>query len=191
MRWPNVPSVYGWLKLDRRGRWLIKDDPVTNPVVNAFVGRNYLSNDKGQWYFQNGPQQVFVELEYTPFVHHIWRNADGSTIGETHTGLVINQPSQCWLDDTGNALIDCEHGIGCVDMMSLETLIDLLTDTEGKPLSAEAIEALLNGDQRITQSARLRWNNNLLPLGFITSKEAPDRFGFDRSPQLPPGQPAC
>ena len=22
-RWPNVPHLYGWLRLDRRGRWLI------------------------------------------------------------------------------------------------------------------------------------------------------------------------
>ena len=23
-RWPNVPAVYGWLKLDRRGRWSVR-----------------------------------------------------------------------------------------------------------------------------------------------------------------------
>ena len=24
LKWPNVPSVYGWLRLDRRGQWLIR-----------------------------------------------------------------------------------------------------------------------------------------------------------------------
>ncbi len=28
-KWPNVPHLYGWLRLDRRGRWLIRGE--TNP----------------------------------------------------------------------------------------------------------------------------------------------------------------
>ncbi|HMN64893.1 MAG TPA: DUF2946 family protein, partial [Burkholderiaceae bacterium] len=24
-RWPDVPAVWGWLRLDRRGRWLLVD----------------------------------------------------------------------------------------------------------------------------------------------------------------------
>src|SRR4051812_26987265 len=161
MRWPNVPSVFGWLKLDRRGRWLIKDEPITNRLFNAFIGRNYMSNDMGEWYFQNGPQRVFVELEYTPYVHRIWRNIDGYLIGATHTELPINQPSQCWIDDTGSLLIDCEHGIGCVESQSLTTLAEALTDSESNPLSDDAIETLLARDDRAMKSTRLRWGLNL------------------------------
>jgi len=29
-KWPNVPAVYGWLKLDRRGNWLIKGERIAN-----------------------------------------------------------------------------------------------------------------------------------------------------------------
>src|SRR3990170_3644456 len=42
-KWPNVPVVYGWLALDRRGQWSIKGaapagaaaqfEPVTNPKL--------------------------------------------------------------------------------------------------------------------------------------------------------------
>src|SRR5262245_55155172 len=27
-RWPNVPALYGWLRLDRRGRWLIQGETI-------------------------------------------------------------------------------------------------------------------------------------------------------------------
>src|SRR5437868_6405252 len=118
-RWPNVPAVYGWLKLDRRGRWLIKGEPVSNPTVNAFISRNYLHDHLGQWYFQNGPQRVLIELEYTPYVFHLWYQNDGSLRAQTHTQLPIEAPSRGWLDDIGNLLIECEHGVGIVESQSL------------------------------------------------------------------------
>jgi len=191
MRWPNVPSVYGWLQLDRRGRWLIKDEPITNPTVNAFINRNYLSNEAGQWYFQNGPQRVFVTLEHTPYVHRIWRHADNYLIGETHTGLPIQHPSSCWLDDSGCLLLDCEHGIGCVETQSLAVLASDFSDLEGTALSDSAVELLLEGRSTAIQSSRLRWGADLLPLGFLSFNEVPEHFRFDRSPQPPPGQPPC
>src|SRR5262245_10851898 len=67
-KWPNVPNVYGWLNLDRRGNWMIKGDRIANEGVTAFIGRNYAPDEQGRWYFQNGPQRVFVTLDYTPFV---------------------------------------------------------------------------------------------------------------------------
>jgi hypothetical protein len=35
-----------------------------------FIQRNYESDASGQWFFQNGPQRVYVELQATPWV---WR----------------------------------------------------------------------------------------------------------------------
>ena len=26
-KWPNVPDCYGWLGLDARGNWYMRDDP--------------------------------------------------------------------------------------------------------------------------------------------------------------------
>ena len=45
-KWPNVPAVYGWLELDRRGRWLIKGDRIANPAVTGFIGRNYAADER-------------------------------------------------------------------------------------------------------------------------------------------------
>jgi len=67
-KWPNVPAVYGWLSLDRRGRWRIKGETIGNAALREFIGRNYQADEKGRWYFQNGPQRVYVSLAYTPLV---------------------------------------------------------------------------------------------------------------------------
>ena len=69
-RWPNVPAVYGWLQLDRRGNWRIKGERIANAALREFIARNYQADERGCWYFQNGPQRVFVELAYTPLVVH-------------------------------------------------------------------------------------------------------------------------
>jgi hypothetical protein len=52
-KWPAVPNVYGWLRLDRRGGWLIKGDRIANAGVTAFIGRNYAADERGRWFFQN------------------------------------------------------------------------------------------------------------------------------------------
>src|SRR5919108_255593 len=76
-KWPNVPAVYGWLALDRRGNWLIRSpgtparfDRIANAALREFIARNYAADDAGRWYFQNGPQRVYVNLAYTPLVVH-------------------------------------------------------------------------------------------------------------------------
>jgi len=49
-KWPNVPAVYGWLSLDRRGNWLLKDPAsdsfgrIGNAALRAFIGRNYAAH---------------------------------------------------------------------------------------------------------------------------------------------------
>src|SRR5438552_19015449 len=69
-KWPNVPAVYGWLELDRRGNWKIKGERIANQALRDFIGRNYGRDESGRWFFQNGPQRVYVTLAYTPLVLH-------------------------------------------------------------------------------------------------------------------------
>src|SRR5947209_1505295 len=69
-KWPNVPAVFGWLELDRRGNWRIKGEIIGNRGLREFIGRNYERDSLGRWYFQNGPQRVYVRLAYAPFVVH-------------------------------------------------------------------------------------------------------------------------
>jgi hypothetical protein len=117
-KWPNVPAVYGWLALDRRGNWLIKGERIANVALREFIARNYEADQRGQWFFQNGPQQVFVTLAYTPFVMHY----EGERIFDQCGRQVTAR--ETYVDDEGSVLILGEHGIGLLDDRDLERYAD-------------------------------------------------------------------
>jgi len=115
-RWPNVPAVYGWLSLDRRGNWLIRSasatkrfERVTNPTMRDFIGRNYEADNAGRWYFQNGPQRVYVSLAYTPLVVHY----EGDRLVD-HCGRPF-MPSAALEDDEGSVLFPGSGTVGLLD----------------------------------------------------------------------------
>lgn len=118
-KWPNVPAVYGWLDLDRRGNWLIKGERIGNLALREFIARNYAADARGCWYFQNGPQRVFVALAYTPFVMHY----QGDRLFD-HCGRPV-EALETLLDEEGSVLIRGEHGIGLLDDRDLERYADI------------------------------------------------------------------
>jgi hypothetical protein len=77
-KWPDVPDCYGWLALDARGNWRMRDarcqalnlpgDIIRHPSLINFINRNYTVDERGCWFFQNGPQRVYVDLETTPYI---------------------------------------------------------------------------------------------------------------------------
>ncbi len=135
-KWPNVPDCFGWLGLDARGDWYMRDDqtqalgPFTkskgsrlmHEKLIAFIGRNYASDTTGQWYFQNGPQRVYVELEATPW---IWRiQPDGGL--QSHTGQPVRM-QRCVMDEHGRLYLETEKGFGLVhtqDMVQAAEFIE-------------------------------------------------------------------
>lgn len=138
-KWPHVPDCFGWLGLDARGQWLMRDDRVQalgsfqegpseakgsvlhHEKLIAFIERNYACNDQGWWYFQNGPQRVYIELAATPY---IWRLNDALEV-HTHTGMLA-KPKGCWMDETGKAYLDTDLGFGLVHSMDVSRLATAL-----------------------------------------------------------------
>jgi len=128
LKWPHVPHCYGWLALDARGHWYLRDERVqaagpfpqlkgsriTHEKLLAFIHRNYAHDDGGDWFFQNGPQRVYVELEAAP---HVWRvEAAAGWPVTSHTG----EPAQVrssWLDECGRLFLDTDLGYGIVHTM--------------------------------------------------------------------------
>ncbi len=108
-KWPDVPDVYGWLSLDRRGNWLLKGERIGNAALRELIARNYTCDARGCWYFQNGPQRVFVSLAYAPLVLHF----EGSALFD-HCGRPF-QPAQAFVDDEGSVLMLGKHGLGLLD----------------------------------------------------------------------------
>jgi hypothetical protein len=117
-KWPNVPAVYGWLALDRRGNWLIKGERIGNSALREFIGRNYDADERGCWFFQNGPQRVFVALAYTPLVVHFEGEALVDHCGRSYTG---NTPYQ---DEEGSVLIAAGRQIALLDDRDLARYAD-------------------------------------------------------------------
>jgi hypothetical protein len=108
-RWPDVPAVYGWLALDRRGNWLIKGERIGNPALRDFIGRNYEADERGCWFFQNGPQRVFVSLAYTPLVVHFEGERLIDQCGRSFPA------GETLLDDEGSVLIAAGGAIALLD----------------------------------------------------------------------------
>lgn len=117
-KWPNVPAVYGWLELDRRGNWLIKGGRIGNTALREFIGRNYEPDSEGRWFFQNGPQRVYVKLAYTPLVVHY----EGEHLVDQCGRRFL--PLGTYLDDEGSVLLEGERGIALLDDRDLDRYAD-------------------------------------------------------------------
>lgn len=114
-KWPGVPAVYGWLALDRRGRWLLRSpasgafERIGNAALNAFIARNYARDAEGRWYFQNGPQRVFVRLAVAPFVARLDAGRYADQCGR------LFDATAAWLDDEGSVLLERADGVALLD----------------------------------------------------------------------------
>ena len=117
-KWPDVPDVYGWLSLDRRGNFLIRNEKIGNRALREFISRNYQADARGCWYFQNGPQRVFVALAYTPLVVHF----EGETLFDHCGGPFL--PEQAFLDEEGSVLMQARQGGGLLDDRDLAAYAD-------------------------------------------------------------------
>lgn len=198
-KWPHVPDCTGWLELDARGRWRIGDasaeprQPITNAAMIAFINRNYIAAGRC-WYFQNGPQRVFVELEYTPFVWRLVPLHAGAWTLVTHTG-VSAVPRAIWLDDAGRFVIEGksdggEHRVGVVHDHDTALIADLLRDEEGDALDDDGMARLTSKHDAaaLDSAAQIRWIPArgavplMLPLQRISADAAPTRFQFEPRP---------
>ena len=134
-KWPNVPDVYGWLSLDRRGNWLLKRERIGNAALREFISRNYQPDARGCWYFQNGPQRVFVALAYTPLVLHF----EGETLLD-HCGRPFS-PGQAFIDEEGSVLMAGKPGAGLLDDRDLAAYADRAADLP--PIARETVAGRL------------------------------------------------
>jgi hypothetical protein len=153
-KWPDVPKCYGWLQLSCRGEWLIKGKKVRHKRTIEFFKANYRVTSDGYSYVQNGPQQVFVDLEYTPWIYRFNHHTGFST----HNDLLVQDILNAWSDEHGNLLIETSLGIGLIDDRDLGALSSFLTESVTGPytlkyLSSRLVIKRVRTDQLITEYA--------------------------------------
>ncbi len=190
--WPNVPAVYGWLSLNRRGQWRIKGERISNPQVSGFIGRNYEHDAQGRWFFQNGPQRVYVALDYTPLVYRALNAEDAPLALECHTGKPVATVRGAWLDEKGALLLETEHGVGIVHDRDLDRLFPQLIDVNGNSLDENMLDELTQLLQQQREAPLwLSFREDGVRIGPIRSAAVPQRFGFVARPVPPGGQEQC
>ena len=190
-KWPNVPAVYGWLSLDRRGHWLLKGDRVTNPGIVDFFGRNYSHDDTGRWFLQNGPQRVYVALDYTPYIYRAAPETGLVLSVTAHSGATTCDTRTAYIDDAGQMLLDTKLGIGLVHDTDLELLIPRFRDGGSAPdetALAAALDALQNGRN---PGLQLDAGAGLIPVMPMRTADVPAKFGFVARPVQPAGEAEC
>jgi hypothetical protein len=183
-KWPNVPHCYGWLALDARGTWRMRDeaaqradapgDKLGNAALVGFINRNYLRDERGCWYFQNGPQRVYVNLEATPFIVRT-DPAQGLVL---HTGQPLAAPDEAFMLDTGGIVVRAGTLLAQLDDRDVAQLLTAM-ELDGKPVADEALMAWLgNGAGRLS----LRWQGREIALERVEAAALPQRFGFIQRP---------
>jgi hypothetical protein len=184
-KWPNVPHCYGWLALDARGGWRMRDeaaqhadapgDRLNNAALLAFINRNYAVDARGCWYFQNGPQRVYVNLETTPYV----ARTDPALGLVVQTGEALLPLDQVHMTPSGAVLVQAAGKLAQVDDRDVAQLIAAM-EMGGAPVADEALLAWLEtGSGTVT----LRVNDAPVDVQRLPDGDLGARFGFVRLPR--------
>jgi Protein of unknown function (DUF2946) len=194
MKWPNVPDCFGWLALDRRGQWRMRDEftqknklpgqVVKHAALNEFIARNYARDGVGRYFFQNGPQRVFISLDATPWIVRITpSNLGPNLINQCNQSM---EPTAALSDEKGNIYI-----VGTVN----QTIYDSNNNTQFIKRDDQTIALLHDHDlDHFSGLAKLReeacsfggswvWREKQLPLDPIHSDELATRFNFITNPE--------
>jgi hypothetical protein len=186
-KWPNVPHCYGWLALDARGGWRMRDeaaqqanaagDKLNNATLVGFINRNYAHDAAGRWYFQNGPQRVYVNLEATPYIART-DPAQGMVL---HTGAPLPGIERLYLTESGVAIVQAGDIVAQLDDRDVAQLFEALV-LDGEPAGDEALLRWLDGG---AGALTLRWRGQAVPVERIDGEHLPERLGFVRTPAPP------
>jgi len=183
-KWPNVPHCYGWLALDARGNWRMRDeraqhfklpgDKLSNAALVGFITRNYAADERGCWYFQNGPQRVYVQLEATPYIVR----TDPAVGWRLHTGAALGAVDEALLTEAGALVLRSGAVVAQLDDRDFAAVLPLL-HMDGAPVEDEVLLEWMAG------RAPGQLSLNGVALQRIAAAQLAARFGYVSEPAPP------
>jgi hypothetical protein len=186
-KWPNVPHCYGWLSLDARGSWRMRDeraqtlglrgDRIANPALLGFISRNYTCDDQGRWYFQNGPQRVYVNLEATPYI----ARTDPAHGFMLHTGDGLSSIDNIWLTDAGHLVLQDGEKIAQLDDRDMAQCLGRLCIADTNAIDEDLMAWLEQRGGMGTLS--FDHNGKRIAVQYIEQNAVPVHFGFVSKPE--------
>jgi hypothetical protein len=193
IKWPNVPDCYGWLALDRRGQWRMRDEftqqnslpgqVIQHQTLNEFISRNYARDTQGKYFFQNGPQRVFITLDATPWIVRMIPSDQGVKLLTQCQNQI--EPTSALSDEKGNIYIvgnitQAVYEDSDRAQFNLQTTesIALLHDHDLDLFS----ELATLQEEACSFGGSWRWQGKQLALDPIHSSELANRFDYTAKP---------
>jgi len=187
-KWPNVPHCYGWLALDARGNWRMRNehaqahdlpgDKITQPALRGFINRNYSDDEQGLWYFQNGPQRVYVDLEVAPYIAHT-EPACGFVL---QTGENLSGVNSAWLSDSGKLFLQGDEKFAMLDDRDLaQSMSNFLLSDE---IVADENLMVWLEQQGASGALLLQHEGKKIPLNYIAEAVISEQFKFVSKPRI-------
>lgn len=183
-KWPNVPHCYGWLALDARGRWRMRDeraqhlnlpgDKLQHAALIGFIARNYGSDERGCWYFQNGPQRVYLNLEATPYIVR----TDPGLGWRLHTGEALGPLDEALMTEHGELIVRSGAVLAQLDDRDGADVLARLAWPD-RPADDDALLAWLEqSGEPAGPGPVLRDRGQLLPVQRVARAALAQRYGF-------------
>jgi hypothetical protein len=152
-------------------------------ALNDFISRNYACDPLGRYFFQNGPQRVFITLDATPFIARITPGEGGPKL-LTQCNAEI-KPQSALSDEKGNIYITG------LFQQSFSDQIDGTAFTKAESLSVALLHDhdldLFSEQSQVQEDAcsfrgYWLWDGQNLPIEPIHSAELSKRFHFVKTP---------
>jgi hypothetical protein len=156
---------------------------IQHAALNEFIGRNYAHDSLGRYFFQNGPQRVFITLDATPWIARMIPS-EGAYRLLTQCGTEM-KPHSALSDEKGNIYIT-----GLISQ-SLSDQIDGTAFTKTESLSVALLHDhdldLFSEQSKVQEDAcsfkgSWQWGGKDLPIEPIHSEELSHRFHFIKAP---------
>lgn len=186
-KWPNVPHCYGWLALDGRGAWRMRDesvqahnlpgDKITHRALVDFIHRNYTHDDAGNWYFQNGPQRVYVDLAIAPFIAH----TDPVHGFVVQTNETLEDLTSAWITSSGTLFLVTNNMVAAVKDQDMALCLDMLA-VDGHIVDDAYLLAWLEDTSLPENIILTPPNQPAIKLQRLIKRPA-EHFGFNNTPR--------